>query len=298
VVQKSLPDDRWDEVITMVRGSCNWCAAIARAIHLCELTVLHHVKAPVLYGVGDDSAYEQLPAFFERPGTVLIQRELLIEEQNPAVDWNSKVAAVACVFAHEMAHHALRHDWDAQRHHRHISELGLEKRRWVLEALEASRLAAATGLPYELIVDHWGIADDAMLTKLLEYSAEQSDEQAMRADEDALIEHFNLSDESRIHVAEEWGAAVVGCMMRFRFEKGREFATQRAIAILNDLSRGAETTLVGRVLMASCQNPNAEQESVELAITSLKTAFHNSDIQECERSLRRNGSDWAALLSV
>lgn len=292
------PDEKWDEVITSIRGSCRWCAAVVRAIHFCELTVLHGVEAPVLCGVGEDSAYEELPAFLEKPGTVLIQRELLAERQNPGSHFEAKVGGVACVLAHEMAHHAFRHEWNARRHDWQITGISVEQRRQMLEELEASKLVAIMGLPYEVIVDHWAIADDAMLAKLLDYAAERSDEHAIRADEDSVIEHGNLPAEAGIHVAEEWSAAVVGCMMRFRFEKGREFATQRATSIMNNFLRGAEATLVRTVLMASCQNPNAEQGAIERAITSLETAFHNSDIQACEQSLRKNGSNWAALLSA
>jgi len=297
VEEESFPYEKWDEIITAVHGACEWCAAVARAVHLCELTVLSGVEAPVLYGVGQDSAYEQRPAFLEKPGTVLIQRELLIEKQNPGSDFGAKIAGLACILAHEMAHHALRHDWDARQYHREVSALPLEQRRWVLETLDAPKLAATTGLPYEVIVDHWGIADDAMLAKLLEYAADQSDEQAMRADDDSSIEHADVHEETGIHIAEEWGAAVVGCMMYFRWQQGRDYATRMAQSILDELPTTARSSLVETVLMAACQNPDAENAAIARAIGTLETAFQNPDIQECEQERHGSDRDWAALFS-
>jgi hypothetical protein len=258
--------------------------------------VLHGVEAPVLFGVGEDSAYEQLPAFMEKSGTVLIQRELLLQKQNPGTDLQAKLAGFACVLAHEMAHHALRHDWRANERHRDVSEMSVERRRSVLERVEAHELAATTGLPYEVIVNHWGIADDAMRAKLIEYAAAQSDEQAMRADEESVIEHRNVADEAGIHVAEEWGAAVVGCMMRFRLNRGREFALERAHDILGELppSRG---TLTETVLTAACQSADAEARAIELAIATLETAFHNPDMEDCGRRLEQRSSGWASMFA-
>ena len=289
--------ERWEEVVDSIRGSCEWCAAAVHAMHLCDLTILDSVTAPVLFGVGEDSAYEQLPLFLEKPGTVLIQRELLLEQQNPAPDLDRKITGFACVLAHEMAHHALRHDWSAQERHQDVSDLPVEDRRRVLDLLEAAKLAALTGIPYDVIVNHWGIADDLMRANLLDHAAERLDAQAIRADENSRIEHENLPAESGIHVAEEWGAAVVGCMMQYRLCKGHAFALKMAESILSELpsKRGS---LAETVLLAACQNPDAEVRAGELAVTTLETAFHNSDIQECEEALRKNGADWASLLSA
>jgi hypothetical protein len=297
VVETNGLGERWEEVVDAIRGSCKWCAAAVYAVHLCDLTILDSVTAPVLFGAGEDSAYEQLPLCLERPGTVLIQRELLVEHQNPGPELDGKVTGFACVLAHEMAHHALRHDWSAQERHRDVSELSVEDRRRVLDLLEAAKLAALTGIPYEVIVNHWGIADDVMRANLLEQAAERLDAQAIRANENARIEHDNLPAESGIHVAEEWGAAVVGCMMRYRLRKGHAYAAKMAESILAELphNRGS---LTQTVLLAACQNPDAESRACGLAIKTLETAFHNSDIQQCEEALRKNDTDWASLLSA
>lgn len=289
--------ERWEEVVDSIRGSCEWCAAAVYAVHLCDLTILDAVSAPVLFGVGEDSAYEQLPLFLEKPGTVLIQRELLVEEQNPGPELDGKVTGFACVLAHEMAHHALRHEWSAQERHRDVSELPVDDRRRVLDLVEATKLAALTGIPYDVIVNHWGIADDLMRADLLEQAAERLDAQAMRADDDSCIEHDNLPAESGIHIAEEWGAAVVGCMMRYRLRKGHAFASKMAESILAELphKRGS---LTETVLLAACQNPDAESHALGLAVTTLETAFHNSDIQECEEALRKNDADWRSLVAA
>ena len=170
----------------------------------CELTILHKVASPVIFGVGTESADQQQPDFLEKPGTVLIQRELLVEELNPGPNLPAKVVGFGCVLAHEMAHHALRHEWGAAERFSDVSELPVVRRRWVLDMLEAGKLAALTGLPYEVLVDHWGIADEHMRSNLLEYTAAKSDARTIRADDDARIEHRDVAGESRLHVAEEW----------------------------------------------------------------------------------------------
>jgi hypothetical protein len=119
----------------------------------------------------------------------------------------------------------------------------------------------------------------------------------MRADENSSIEHANLHHETGIHIAEEWGAAVVGCMMQSRLEQGQEHAQQIAERILREISSESRPTLVGTIVMASCQNPAAEPETIKLAISTLETAFHNSDIEECGETLRQQNRGWRAMFS-
>ena len=290
----STLDERWEEIVDAIRGSCEWCASAVRAMHLCELTILHDVGATVVFGVGEESAYQQLPDFLEKPGTVLIQRELLREDLNPGVNFSSKLIGFACVLAHEMAHHALRHDWAAPEFHSDVSSMAVEKRRWVLDILEAAKLASMTGIAYEVVVNHWAITDDRMRETLIDIAADRSDARALRVDDDSRIEHDNLPNESSVHLAEEWVAAVVGCMMRFRLQKGREFALRMTKSVLAELSDAAEAPLILKALSAACQNREAESVSVKLAINTLEGAFHNSDMQECEQSLRSQGRDWAS----
>jgi hypothetical protein len=290
-------DDRWDEIMNAIRGSCEWCAAAIRAMHLCELTILYRVNVPVLYGVGEQSAYEKVPGFLEKAATVLIQRKLLSENQNLGVDFAAKLAGFSCVLAHEMAHHALLHEWAVNEHYTEISGMTVERRRWVLDMLEAGKLAATAGIPYELIVTHWAVAGEIVCGELLETEADQSDEQSPLRNANSVIgRHDDGPNESGVHVAEEWGAAVVGCMIRYRLRNGRDFTLRLAESVLNELPLSAGCELVEKVLMAAGQNSEAEAQANELAVATLESAFHNSDIQDCEQMLIQRGTTWSSLL--
>jgi hypothetical protein len=294
-VQRPTTDDQWDELVSAIRGSCEWCKAVVHAFHLCELTVLEGVLAPVLFGVDEDSRYEQPPLILGKSATILISRDLLIESTNPAPDLLSKVAGFACVLAHEMAHHALTHEWRVLRRYTDVSGLALEDRRKVLAILGAGGLAKATGLPYDVIVNHWGIADNAMRARLIEIAADESDEYAIHAEDDSQTgQHFPV-DEPLIQIAEEWSAAVVGCMMSYRLGRGYDYAMRLAQSALDDIAIIQRSNLVKTVLMAACQYPGAEATAISRAITTLDTAYNNPDVQECDGKLRESGLTWAAL---
>lgn len=293
------PEDRCAELVSAIRGSCEWCARAVHAMHLCELTVLAGVAAPLRFGVGEDSRYEQPPLILGKPGTILMRCDLVKEESNPAPKRRAKVTGFACVLAHEMAHHALTHNWRVFSRFADVSELALEDRRKALAILEAAALAKRTGLPYDVIVNHWGISDAAMQARLVEIAAEQSDEYVLRAPADESRTALRLAPhEAQIEVAEEWGAAVVGCMMSYRLTKGPSFAAQMARSVLEALPSSVQSTLVETILMAACQNPEAETLAIRTAIATLETAYSNPDIRDCEERLHESNRDWAFLFSA
>jgi hypothetical protein len=182
-------------------------------MHLCELILLDRLDAPLTFGVAEDSRYEQPPLILAKPATILIARDLLIEGASAAPHLRAKVTAFACVLAHEMAHHALTHAWRVVFRFAEVSGLPLATRRRVLALLDAGSLAKRTGIPNDVIVNHWGIASDAMQSRLLENAGDESDERVIEgADESSSVQR-PTTDEANIEIAEEWGAAVVGCTM-------------------------------------------------------------------------------------
>jgi hypothetical protein len=226
---------------------------------------------------------------------VFLQRELFVEEQisdrNPA----GKIIAIAGVLAHEMAHHALRQGWQVEERYSDVAALNREKRQWVLDIIEAGKLAKLAGVPYDVIVGHWAIADDNMRANLLEMAAEESDQRVLDPESSGASEHENIDKQVGLHIAEEWSAAVAGCMMSHRISKGYDYIKRMAQSVINDLGASGGSDLVQRVLLAACQNPTAEARATELAIGSLETAFRNPDIEECGRKLNERGSSWRVL---
>lgn len=289
---------RWAEVVSSIRGSCEWCKSVVYALHLCELTVLDGVNAPLTCGVGRDSQYQQPPLILEKPATILIARELLMERSNPAPDLQLKITGLACIVAHEMAHHALTHKWRAWLRYPDVTALSVHDRRKVLILLEAPRIAKTTGIPHDVIVNHWAIADDVMQARLVGIAADESDERVLNTEDESASAQPISDEETQIHIADEWGAAVVGCMMSYRLRKGADYTVRMARSVLDDLPLTAQSGLVEMILTAPCANPVAEQTAVSQAVETLGTAFNNPDIQQCAEELRESDRDWASLFAA
>lgn len=264
-------------------------------MHLCELILLEGIDAPLTVGVADVSRYEQPPLILGKPATILIARDLLIEAANPAPTLRAKVTAFACVLSHEIAHHALTHAWRVTFRFVEVSGLPLVDRRKVLGILEAASLAKRTGIPHDVIVNHWGIADETMQSRLVEMAADESDERVIDSPDERTVAQRPTTDEANIQIAEEWGAAVVGCMMFYRMTKGPDYASRMARSALDDLPTRAQSGLVATILLAASANSHAESLATERAIATLKTAFNNPDMQEYGEELRESGRDWISL---
>lgn len=279
-------DDQWEEVINSVRGSCAWCKAALYVCHFCEAIVFDETTEPVAFGLGQQSSYNKPPGSASRQPTILIEHRLVVERTNPGRGLNTKCAALACVVAHEMAHHAMFHRWRVNEGFSEVLGIPLREKRGALQALGARRYAKLTGIQLDVVDTHWAPSAELVRSRI---SGEPfPDNLAGTADRGDQIETT-----TGVRIATEWCAAVIGCMVAKRYSAGpsrARLARDQIFASYPSL-RNSE---IQKIFDLACDTENLEAEAEKRAVSDLEGAHRNPDIQSCSRRLKAAALNWSS----
>lgn len=282
-----LDPDRWEEVINSVRGSCVWCKSAIYVCHLCELAVFSDEAEPVRFGVDETSFYQRPSKSESRSPTILIERRLLVERDNPGRGLLSKGALLACVLAHEMAHHAIFERLRVNDGFRDFVDISDSDRKRVLQALDAERYTKMLATGVDVVSQHWAPTTADVRNRIAGNVSEQ--EEAIHArDRD---NESAMSAEVRI--AREWAAAVIGCVVAKRYATSSQrvgLIRDRALRDFPSL-RSMEGS---RLFEVACSSQNFEGDAERFAVSDLKEAHRNPDIQSCSRRLKSAGLTWSS----
>ncbi|MDQ6808860.1 MAG: hypothetical protein M3Z64_05470 [Verrucomicrobiota bacterium] len=279
--------DRWEEVINSIRGSCVWCKGVIYVCHLCELIVLRDEPEPVRFGVDQTSSYQKPSASESRSPSIVIEHRLLVESDNPGGGLNSKCALLACVLAHEMAHHTMFGRLRVNDGFRDFVDISDADRKGVLKALDAEWYAKLARFNLDVVGEHWAPPLEVVRRRIDgELSGKETPSRARQRDNE-------IATTAGVRIAGEWAAAVIGCMVAKRYAT----SAQRVGLIRDRVFRDFPTLKsleINRLFEVACSSRDFEGDAETRAIHALSGAHRNPDIQSCSRKLKSAGLSWSA----
>lgn len=284
-------EDRWDEVISAIRGSCSWCKSVVYVCHLCELIVLQDEVESLRFGVDQTSSYQKPSASVSRLPTILIEHRLLVERLNPGRGLNSKSALLACVLAHEMGHRALFDRLRVNDGFRDFVDVPLRDRRAILRALDVERYSKLAGVNSDVIDAHWARSQES------EEELVSRETSGNPAPDSAVEQDSDIATAAAVRIAGEWAASVLGCMVAKRVAtnshrvgsiRDQLFAQFPPLGSLN----------VRNIFDLPCNPKDFEADAQLLAIHDLTGTHRNPDIQSCSRKLKSAGLTWGAAVAT
>lgn len=276
-------DDLWEEVINSVRGSCAWCKAAVYVCHFCESIVFDETTAPVAFGIGQQSSYNKPPGSTSQKPTILIEHRLVVERTNPGRGLNTKCAALACVVAHEMAHHAMFDRWRVNEGFSEVLSIPLREKQGALQALGARRFAKLTGIQLDVVDTHWAPSAELVRSRI---SGETSPRHLAGGGE-------QIETATGVRIATEWCAAVIGCMVAKRYSAGASRARVARDQIFASYP-SLRNSEIQKVFDLACGTEDLEAEAENRAVCDLEGAHRNPDIQSCSRRLKAAALNWSS----